>query len=132
MNKEILSKYIDHLLFFLFGACLVLTFYFYQYILEERKNILEKNQSIELFLKEQEVVIKQKIQQEEIKNKFLKINLEADSVLIQNIETGDILFKKNAKKKQPIASLTKLGTALVLLEHNSTQEVKIKPEHLKQ
>lgn len=39
--------------------------------------------------------------------------------LIVNINTGDILFEKNPNTKSPIASLVKIMTAVVALEHKS-------------
>lgn len=45
-------------------------------------------------------------------------NLTADSAIVVDAKTGKVLFEKNGEKILPIASLTKLMTALVFLEHN--------------
>lgn len=42
--------------------------------------------------------------------------IKARSVLVKNISTGEILFEKEADKKAPLASLTKLMTAVTVAE----------------
>jgi len=42
----------------------------------------------------------------------------ADCILAKDKETGTVLYRKNEYKEHPIASITKLMTALVLLEYN--------------
>lgn len=51
-----------------------------------------------------------------LENKLHRIKSKA--ALAVDIEKGDILFEKNMEKQLPIASLTKLMTALVFLEQN--------------
>lgn len=48
--------------------------------------------------------------------------LSADASLVMGQESGMILFAKNPKIKRPIASLTKLMTALVTLEDTSLEK----------
>ncbi len=44
--------------------------------------------------------------------------IAADSVLVKDRESGVILYSKNSYQAHPIASITKLMSALVLLEHD--------------
>ncbi len=44
--------------------------------------------------------------------------IDAKSAIAVNIETDTILYEKNIQEKMPIASLTKLMTALIILEKN--------------
>ena len=46
-------------------------------------------------------------------------HIRSKAALAVDVEKGDILFEKNMKEPFPIASLTKLMTALVFLEQNS-------------
>lgn len=59
-----------------------------------------------------------------------EIVLNADKGAVLSVSDRSFLFKKNADKPQPIASITKLMTALVFLEHNPGWETsyKIAPE----
>lgn len=43
--------------------------------------------------------------------------VEARAVLVADGRTGDILYEENADRRMPMASITKLMTALVTLEH---------------
>ncbi|MGH8732324.1 MAG: D-alanyl-D-alanine endopeptidase [Burkholderiales bacterium] len=45
-----------------------------------------------------------------------KIALRSSSALVQDAETGEIVFGKNAEAVVPIASITKLMTAMVILD----------------
>jgi D-alanyl-D-alanine endopeptidase (penicillin-binding protein 7) len=45
-----------------------------------------------------------------------KIALRSSSVLVQDAETGEIVINKNAEAVVPIASITKLMTAMVILD----------------
>ncbi|HLS85840.1 MAG TPA: D-alanyl-D-alanine endopeptidase [Burkholderiales bacterium] len=45
-----------------------------------------------------------------------KIKLRSESVLVQDAETGEIVYDKNSDAVVPIASITKLMTAMVLLD----------------
>lgn len=59
--------------------------------------------------------------------------LTAKSALVVDIDTGEILFEKNKTAVLPIASITKLMTALVFLENKTKQWdelVMVEPEDL--
>lgn len=43
-------------------------------------------------------------------------DIKSNAVMVQHAETGDVIFAKNAQMPVPIASLTKLMTATVLLD----------------
>src|ERR1039457_966343 len=45
-----------------------------------------------------------------------KLSLRSTAAIIQDQETGEILFGKNASTVTPIASITKLMTAMVVLD----------------
>jgi len=44
------------------------------------------------------------------------LKISARSAITMNVETGDIVYEKNIRKKLPVASLTKLMTALLAIE----------------
>ena len=52
--------------------------------------------------------------------------IEAKSALALDIESGKILYQKDGFKKRPLASITKLMTALVFLENNDHWDRKIR------
>jgi D-alanyl-D-alanine endopeptidase (penicillin-binding protein 7) len=54
-----------------------------------------------------------------------KIALRSSSALVQDAETGEIVYGKNAEAVVPIASITKLMTAMVILDHGLDLEEKI-------
>jgi len=47
-----------------------------------------------------------------------KLSLRSSAALVQDAETGEILYGKNASTVAPIASITKLMTAMVVLDAN--------------
>ena len=53
-----------------------------------------------------------------LKPQAAEIVLNADKGAVLSVVDRSFLFKKNAEKPQPIASITKLMTALVFLDHN--------------
>jgi len=59
--------------------------------------------------------------------KDLKPNVKSSIAMIVHQETGEIIYQKNAYTKAPIASLTKIMTAMVVLDSgiNLNEEVKI-------
>jgi D-alanyl-D-alanine endopeptidase (penicillin-binding protein 7) len=54
-----------------------------------------------------------------------KIALRSSSALVQDAETGEIVYGKNADAVVPIASITKLMTAMVILDHGLDLEEQI-------
>ena len=48
----------------------------------------------------------------------LQENIAAKGIIVKDVETGMILYHKNEYTPHPIASITKLMSALVLLEHD--------------
>ena len=54
-----------------------------------------------------------------------KIALRSSSALVQDAETGEIVFGKNAEAVVPIASITKLMTAMVILDAGLDLEEKL-------
>ncbi len=51
------------------------------------------------------------------------LTISASSAILVNFDTGEVVYQKDAKKKQPVASITKVMTALVSLERNSPDAV---------
>lgn len=51
--------------------------------------------------------------------------INADSYLVADIETGEILIEENADTQYPIASITKLMTAMVAYDHMDISEIAI-------
>ena len=47
-----------------------------------------------------------------------KLNIKAKAAIIVDANSGDVLYAKNANSQLPIASLTKLATALVYLQYD--------------
>jgi len=56
-------------------------------------------------------------------NPFQNISLEARSTYIADLNTGEVLYSKNENEKLPLASITKLMTALVGRERMSESAV---------
>src|SRR5262245_46760933 len=54
-----------------------------------------------------------------------KISLRSSSALVQDTETGEIVIGKNAEAVVPIASITKLMTAMVILDRGLDLEERI-------
>jgi D-alanyl-D-alanine carboxypeptidase (penicillin-binding protein 5/6) len=74
--------------------------------------------------------------------KPLKVEVSAPSALVMNAETGAILYAKNIHDRQYPASITKIGTALYVLEKKgqeldriveaSEEALKMVPAHVRQ
>ena len=60
-------------------------------------------------------------------SRSLGVAVSAKSVLVTDAKTGKVLYEKNSREVRSIASLTKLMTALVFLDHNPgwSSEIKI-------
>ena len=58
------------------------------------------------------------------------VDCSAISAVVMEAETGRVLYEKQAHQRRPIASITKLMTALVALDsgHGLEEEVTIQPE----
>ena len=67
---------------------------------------------------------------ERIINNNLDINISAESAVAVDVASGKILYQKNQNQQQPIASITKLMTALVFLDTNPDFEKVIRYSHL--
>jgi D-alanyl-D-alanine carboxypeptidase (penicillin-binding protein 5/6) len=51
------------------------------------------------------------------------LTISASSAILVNFDTGEIVYQKDAKKEQPVASIAKVMTALVALEAKSPDVV---------
>ena len=47
----------------------------------------------------------------------LNLNISSQSAILYNLDNGEVLYEKNADEIRPIASLTKIMTALVVLDN---------------
>lgn len=52
-----------------------------------------------------------------IKAKALELNISSQTAILYNLDSGEVLYEKNADEKVSIASLTKIMTALITLEN---------------
>ena len=64
----------------------------------------------------------QLLQKPTIKQSWPQPEIEAEAAMAQNLVTGKILFSKNSDIALPLASLTKIVTLLVVLDHNNLDE----------
>ncbi|MFA6227859.1 MAG: serine hydrolase [Patescibacteria group bacterium] len=62
--------------------------------------------------------IEARLPEKAIDSESLGVRVSAKSFIVVEPETGAVLYEKNSQDCRPIASLTKLMTALVFLEHN--------------
>jgi len=60
-----------------------------------------------------------------ITNQILDLDISADAALAIDVESGEILYEKNKDAVHPIASISKLMAALVLVDHNPNWQNKI-------
>lgn len=56
-------------------------------------------------------------------NNYKDINVGAESAIIYDVNSGKVLYAKNENSTRPIASLTKLMTALVVIKENKPNEI---------
>jgi D-alanyl-D-alanine carboxypeptidase (penicillin-binding protein 5/6) len=67
----------------------------------------------------------------EDKEQVVNISISAKSAYVKNLNTGQILFEKNPEQKLPLASLTKIMTALVARQNgDQDQLIKITEQNL--
>ncbi|MFA6466369.1 MAG: serine hydrolase [Patescibacteria group bacterium] len=74
------------------------------------------------------VADEKKIVPHKIDNKSLGVKIQAVSAASMDKDTGIILWQKNATEQRSIASITKLMTTLVFLEHNPGWENEVTME----
>ena len=70
-----------------------------------------------LDLQNQAVNIRE-IAPERVYTEVLDVKITAQSAIAVDVQSGKVLYKKNTQEIRPIASITKLMTALVFLENN--------------
>jgi len=105
------TKYFVHVLFFLFLASVIV----FGLLIIGQKSLLEKNNTQTIT----------KI------NPFEELNLEAKSVVVWDVINNRELFAKEADTPLPLASLTKVMTALVIsAKFPNSSNVKILQEYL--
>lgn len=52
-----------------------------------------------------------------------KINISADQAILMEAKTGRVIYEKNPHEKRPIASITKVMTALIAIEYGKLSDV---------
>ena len=58
-----------------------------------------------------------------LKDETLAPEIEAKSALVMDYGTGTLLYEKNIHERLPMASLTKIMTAIIILENHDLDEV---------
>jgi len=58
-----------------------------------------------------------------LKHESLEPDIEAKAALIMDYDTGILLYEKNIHEKLPMASLTKIMTAILILENHDLDEI---------
>ncbi len=66
----------------------------------------------------------------ELKQNATPINIAAKQAIIYDVGSGRSLYTKNTEESVPIASLTKLMTAMVILQNHSPDEIVTVPNNL--
>jgi len=90
------------------------TFYFVPTLDKENEIVVEIEPTPKLPLKEPAP--------ERIGDNFTPENITAKAAIAVDRNSGEILWQKNQEDQRPIASITKLMTALVFLDHNPSWE----------
>ena len=49
--------------------------------------------------------------------------IDAPSAIVMEASTGDVLYQRDATERRPIASTTKLMTALLTMEHSELSDI---------
>ena len=62
------------------------------------------------------------------KNSYIAPIIEATSVIAMDNQTGEILYEKNLHTRRQIASITKLMTAIIILEENDLDSIVTVPQ----
>lgn len=60
-----------------------------------------------------------------VKVNALELDISSKNAILYNMDSGEVLYEKNADEKVPIASLTKIMTALVTLENVKDLDARI-------
>lgn len=104
------------LLAFLFLMVLVILFFLIKDNQEIKTALIleEKNKKL---LAEKKIIKERKIEK-----LFSESYFEAESILVQKINSDEIIWGRNIKKKQSIASLTKIITAFLVLENKLSKQ----------
>lgn len=112
LDRETRTKYFIHVLVFL----LVISFLIFGLLIIGEKSLIKK---------EQTVVVK-------IPDAFAPVNLEAKSAVVWDVVAGRELFSKNSDLPLPLASLTKVMTAVTIDgKLKNDQKIKITADDLK-
>ncbi len=56
--------------------------------------------------------------------------LSASGAVVMDLDSGQIIFERRSAESRPMASLTKLMTALIIVEHHSLSEVVTIPQNI--
>lgn len=62
----------------------------------------------------------------------LETALSASGAIIVDLESGQTVYRRSAAVARPMASLTKLMTALIIVEHHSLDEVVLIPDDIRE
>jgi D-alanyl-D-alanine carboxypeptidase len=107
----------------IFVLCMVLFFQNSQSYVVTNEGVVE-GESVTAVFNQSDVVAFRHLYKSQMYQLFDKETLSADSVVLMDVKTGDILISKNENDVHPIASLSKLVTALFLFEKGFNPEAK--------
>lgn len=68
-------------------------------------------------------ILTENISEKKIENPFQEIKIIAHSAIVKDLSTGEIIYEKNSDEVVPLASLTKIMTALVTELFNSKKQM---------
>jgi len=89
--------------------------------MEELKTIMDSQQAAHYTVPREKNIIKDP--------QMIRPIIKAKSAIVVDLETGSILHKKNAFERLPIASLTKMMTALIIAEEVKDFDIFVKVPH---
>jgi D-alanyl-D-alanine endopeptidase (penicillin-binding protein 7) len=78
-----------------------------------------------------EAVTEQPVAEVETSNPFQNIDVIAKSAIVKDLNTGEILYSKEPEVPRPLASITKVMTAVVSEENDSREVITISMDDLK-
>ncbi len=132
MKNQKTKKILFYLLLFFLGATIASISI---YILIKNKEQKLSQQHLQEIQRKKSILLKKKMKQAKIKTLKRKIlqskQIKADSFIVKNLDTNEVIFSKNSDRMFALASLTKIATATVFLNnYKNPINIKISPLHL--
>lgn len=93
------------------------------------KNIFAEHQVVvELNNFSEREVASQMVSNRFFEETFDKVETKANSILVYNLNDDSVIYEKNVDEVMPLASLTKIMTAIIAMENLSTGEIVVIPK----